>query len=133
MDEAEKIKLEKMKRLIKAQKKEGNPRIDRPIVINDSDFDSTVQRYPLVLVDFWAPWCHPCKIIAPSIEALAKENAGKLVCAKVNIDENPQIVMRFQTISIPTLILFKNGEPVDRITGAVPKSYLEERINAFLY
>ena len=82
-----------------------------------------------VLVDFWATWCGPCLAIAPHVEALANEHAGRLQVGKLNIDDHPGIAGQFGVRSIPTLILFKGGKPVDQIVGAVPKSKLEEMVN----
>lgn len=101
---------------------------DHPITVTDETFAEVIKKYPLVLVDFWAVWCHPCKMVAPTIEAVAKENAGKLVCAKLNTDENPKTSAAFRIMSIPTLMLFKDGKHVDTIIGAVPKSTIDERI-----
>ena len=82
-----------------------------------------------VLVDFWATWCGPCLAIAPHVEALANEHAGRLQVGKLNIDDHPGIAGQFGVRSIPTLILFKGGKPVNQIVGAVPKSKLEEMVN----
>lgn len=133
MDEAERIKREKLEKMKMAMKeKEMARKLDTPITITDDDFDSTISKYPLVLVDFWATWCPPCRLIAPVIEELAKEHNGKLICAKLNVDENPKSAAKYQTMSIPTLILFKNGRPVEKVVGAVPKSHLEEKIRPHL-
>ena len=105
---------------------------EKPVSITDSDFDEIVGKYPLLLVDFWAPWCHPCRTIAPIIDSLAKEYKGKLVCAKLDIDENIKTTRRFQVNSIPTVILFKDGRPVDTIIGVVPKSYFESKLRPYL-
>ncbi|MFQ5975590.1 MAG: thioredoxin [Candidatus Hydrothermarchaeales archaeon] len=105
---------------------------DHPITITDGVFDNIIKKYPLVLVDFWAGWCHPCRMIEPTIEEVAKENAGKLVCAKLNVDENPNTSAKFRIMSIPTLMLFKDGQQVDTIIGAVPKSTIDERIKPHL-
>lgn len=79
-----------------------------------------------VLVDFWAPWCAPCRAIAPHVEALANEYAGKMKVGKVNVDENPSTSSQYGIRSIPTLLVFKGGKPVDQIIGSVSKSHLEE-------
>ncbi len=98
----------------------------------DDNFESMVKEHPLILVDFWAAWCFPCKMVAPTIEELAKEFEGKVTFAKLNVDENPKTAMRFGITSIPTLILFKNGEVVEKVIGAVPKEHLVEKIKAHL-
>ena len=78
-----------------------------------------------MVVDFWAEWCHPCKLIAPIIEELAKEFAGKVTFAKFNVDDGPEIAMIYGISAIPTLMYFKNGKPIDQITGALPKNLLK--------
>lgn len=98
----------------------------------DDNFEGMVKEHPLILVDFWAAWCFPCKMVAPTIEELANEFEGKVTFAKLNVDENPKTAMRFGITSIPTLILFKNGEVVEKVIGAVPKDHLAEKIRAHL-
>jgi thioredoxin 1 len=103
---------------------------DKVMSIGDSDFDSKVLKSELpCLVDFWAPWCGPCKAIGPVVEELAGEFEGKLRVAKMNVDDNPATPGKFGIRAIPTLILFKDGEVVDQITGAVGKAQLTELIN----
>ncbi len=86
----------------------------------------------LVLVDFWAVWCGPCKMIAPTIEELSKEYGDKLKVVKLNTDENPDIASKYKIMGIPTLIFFKNGEKVDQMVGAVPKPQIKSKIDSFL-
>lgn len=101
--------------------------------INDDSFDSEVLKSDkLTLVDFWAPWCGPCKIIGPIIDELAAEYEGKVKFAKLNVDDNPSTASNYGVRGIPTMILFKNGEPKDQIVGAVPKTHLEKAINESL-
>ncbi|MDH4144795.1 MAG: thioredoxin [Acidimicrobiia bacterium] len=101
--------------------------------LSDTTFDETVAgSSEPVLVDFWAEWCGPCKMIAPILDEMADEHAGKLAIAKVNVDENPDIARRFQVMSIPTLILFKDGEPAKRLVGARGKGQLVSEIEEFL-
>lgn len=97
--------------------------------ITDANFDSEVLQSDLpVLIDLWAVWCGPCKMIEPSVDQLASEYAGKLKVGKLNVDENPQTAVRYGVRSIPTLLLFKNGELKDQIIGAVPKKMIEGKV-----
>ncbi|HEX7409418.1 MAG TPA: thioredoxin [Candidatus Binatia bacterium] len=98
--------------------------------VSDSSFDSEVLKSPLpVLVDFWAPWCGPCKAIAPVVADLAKEYAGRLKVVKINIDDHQQTPSRYGVRGIPNLILFKDGQVRDQIVGAVPKTQLVKAIS----
>ena len=102
---------------------------DKVIAFSDANFDREVLQSDIpVLVDFWATWCAPCKAIAPLIDAMADEYAGKLKVGKVNVDENPATPGKYGVRGIPTIILFKGGAVVDQIVGAVPKSQLEALI-----
>jgi len=102
---------------------------DKVIHISDSEFDNKILKGTLpCLVDFWAPWCGPCKAIGPVIDELAEEYDGKLQIAKMNVDDNPATPGKYGIRAIPTLILFKNGEVVDQITGAVGKAQLADLI-----
>ncbi|MDO9517880.1 MAG: thioredoxin [Methanosarcinaceae archaeon] len=105
---------------------------DTPIHITDFDFDAIISGYPLVLVDFWAEWCGPCHMVAPTVESLAKEHCGKLVCAKVDVDRNHESATKFDASSIPTLILFKDGVEVERMVGAAPKAQFDDMLKVYL-
>ena len=99
------------------------------VEINDSNFEEEVIKSDLpVLIDFWAEWCAPCRIIAPIVEEIAAEYQGKVKVGKVNVDNNPQTSMNYGIRSIPTLLIFKDGKPVDQLIGAVPKSEIETKI-----
>ncbi len=104
-----------------------------PIEVNESTWDDEVLNSELpVLVDFWAEWCGPCKMIAPSVHDLALEYDGKLNVAKLDVDSAPNIAMKYRVSSIPALIFFKDGKPVDQVIGAVPKGALKKKIDAVL-
>jgi thioredoxin 1 len=99
------------------------------IEATDANFESEVLGSEVpVLVDFWAVWCAPCRMIAPIVEQLASEKEGKLKVAKVDVDNNPQTAIKYNIRSIPTLLVFKNGSVVDQMIGAVPKSMIESRL-----
>ncbi len=104
------------------------------ITVNDENFDDEVLQSDIpVLVDFWAEWCGPCKVVGPTIEALAVDYAGKVKVAKLNVDDNPQAAGRFGVRSIPTLIVFKDGEAQQAAIGVKPKGQLAELIEKYLH
>jgi thioredoxin 1 len=101
--------------------------------VTDQNFHQEVEADGVAMVDFWAAWCGPCRIIAPVVEQLAHEYAAQgLKVGKLDVDQNPQTAARFGVRSIPTVLFFKNGEVVDRLVGAMPKPYFEEKIQALL-
>jgi len=107
--------------------------IDEPIHVTDSAFEKTVLNSTIpVIVDFWAPWCGPCKMIAPLLEKIAKENAGKVLIAKVNTDENPEWAMKYGVQGIPTMLFFSGGKIIHRQVGAIPEPMLHTVVTQFL-
>lgn len=129
--ELERMKLKKLKELMGGSS-EAEEKPVKPIHLSEDVFDDFVKRHPLVLVDFWASWCGPCMMIAPIIDELAREYAGRVVFAKVDVDRNRRLAMRFGIMSIPTLMLFKDGKPVDMIMGAQPKPMIKRLIDQYL-
>lgn len=104
----------------------------KPVEVTDAEFDQLLAQNPLVLVDFWAEWCAPCRMIAPILEELAQEYEGRVVVAKLDVDEHPKTAMRYRVMSIPTVILFKEGQPVEVLVGAQPKRNFEAKIQKHL-
>jgi len=105
---------------------------DGPVVVTDGDFDQLISRFPLVVVDLWAEWCMPCRMIAPIIHELAQKYRGRIVFAELNVDENPATASRYGVMAIPTLLVFRDGDLVDQIVGALPRSKLESRLSEHL-
>jgi len=109
------------------------PTYDQPVSVTDGTFAREVLESPLpVLVDFWAPWCGPCRMVAPILEDVAKEYAGKLVVAKVDTDQNPQWATKFGVRGIPTMLFVKDGKVVDQQVGAVPKQVITSKLQHIL-
>lgn len=103
------------------------------VTVTDTNFDDEVAQSSVpVLVDFWAIWCGPCRVVAPVVEEIANEQSGKLKVAKVDVDANPITAQQYGIMSIPTLMVFKNGQPVERIIGFMPKQQLMRRIEPHL-
>jgi len=128
-DELEAIKQKKLAELEKAAAaKAMMSSLTEPIVLTDSNFASEVAKYPLILVDFWAPWCGPCRMVSPIIEQLAKEYSGRVAFGKVNVDECQMTAASFGIQSIPTMMIFKGGKAVDVLVGAMPKGQIEMKL-----
>lgn len=134
--EDEELRIINEKRMKKLQQimneKELLRNITTPLNLDESDFTQTINKFPLVLVDFWAPWCGPCRMMSPIIDQVGKDYRGKLVVGKVNVDENPNISRQFGISSIPTLMLFKSGQAVNNIIGSVSKSRIDEMVRMHL-
>lgn len=130
-DELKRIKERKLRKLMEGF--EGKMVMNKGIVyITDSNFKKVVDEHPLVLVDFFAEWCMPCRMMAPIVEELAKDYAGKVLVEKINVDENPATAEEFQVFSIPTLVIIKSGREVDRIVGFVPKNNIVDKLEKHL-
>ena len=123
-------KLAEMQKIAAARSSMNN--ISKPIVLTDSNFREEVSKYPLILVDFWAPWCGPCRMVSPIIEQLASEYAGRVVFGKLNIDENQLVAKSFGIQSIPTMMILKNSRVIDISVGALPKAQIQVKIQQHL-
>jgi len=133
-EELERIKQAKLQEMMKGavSQKQGESALNKPVNVTDATFQEMIQNHPLVVVDCWAAWCAPCHMIAPVIEEMARDYAGRILFGKLNVDENPEVAMQYQIMSIPTLLVFKNGKLVDRIIGAMPRKVLEPKITRHL-
>lgn len=129
-EELEKIKEEKMQELMEKAKGPDYP--DSPITITDSNFQEIVNKYPVVLVDFWSQQCPACRMMDKVIESLADKYSGKIVFGKLNIGQNPRTQSRFGIRGVPTSIIFKNGEAVERIVGMKPAPRMEGKLENYL-
>lgn len=132
--ELERIREEKLKRMRESMSEEqgSGDWPSGPVEVTDSSFDDFVNKYDVSVIDCWAPWCGPCKMIAPIVEELAQEYEGQIAFGKLNTDENQAISLRYHVMSIPTLLVFKDGELADQIVGAMPKTTLETEIKKHL-
>jgi len=129
--ELEKIRAKKLRELT-TKMKGKEPAQNVLITFDDAHFEEAVKKYPLMLIDCWAAWCGPCRIIEPVVDELARDYAGRITVGKLNVDENPNTSMSFGITSIPTLLIMKSGKEVERIIGAVPKQFIEEKLRKYL-
>jgi thioredoxin 1 len=133
VDESElyQIRLKKIQAMIDQTKK---PELanNHPAVLADDTFEEAVQTHDILVLDFWAPWCGPCRMVGPIIEALSAEYAGKVAFGKMNVDENQVVPSSFGVMSIPTIVIFDHGKEVERLVGAYPKAHIEEMIKRYL-
>ncbi len=128
--ELEAIRARKLQELMNATRTPSPPAVvvtadGKPVLLTDANFESEIRKPGVILVDFWAAWCGPCLRVAPTLEAIARENAGKMRLGKLNVDENPRTAQRFQVMSIPTMLVFKDGKLVDGVVGALPRLQIE--------
>ena len=130
MDELEAIRKKKMEQIIKKQELESYP--DKPVIVTDADFNQFISKYPLVVVDCWAEWCAPCRTLAPTIDELATEYRGKIVFGKLDTDNNRATSMQYKISSIPAMLVFKNGNFVGQIIGAVPKGQIVQQLQPLM-
>jgi len=127
--ELKRIRENKLRRSLGEKTKEMST---EPIIVTDSNFNETIKKHSLILIDFWAPWCGPCRALHPTIEELTREYAGRITIGKLNVDENPNTAECYQVYSIPTLIIMKDGSEADRIVGLVPKKHIEAVLSKHL-
>ena len=129
--ELEQIRLRKIQAML--DQAEGSKQVsNHPITLTDDTFYSTVQANELLIVDFWAPWCGPCRMVGPIIEQLAEEYSGKVTFGKMNVDENRKVPSTFRVMSIPTIVVFDHGKAVETLVGACSKSHIEAIFKRYL-
>ena len=134
-DEVRKINEKKFEEMLKlrSQPLGASPSNQgKPIEVTDANFSEVVKSRPLVVVDFWAPWCGPCRVVSPILEQLASEMSSQATFGKLNVDDNPRTSQQFGIQGIPTIMVFKDGEPVDGLVGAAPKQMIEARIKPYI-
>ncbi len=127
MDELERIKKEKVRKMLE---KKSYP--DRPVKVNDNDFESFVSKYPFVVIDCWANWCGPCKMLGPVIDELSKKYKGRIIFGKLDVTQNKIVPDKYNVRSIPTLLIFKKSELIDKLIGFNSKAELESKLSGYL-
>jgi thioredoxin 1 len=132
LEEIKRKKVTKMLELSQGKLQLNQECNSKPVTLTDACFSSEVEKHKVIVVDFWAPWCGPCRAVGPIIEQLASEYVGKVVFGKINVDENQIVPGQFGVQGIPTLMVFKNGEPVETIIGACPKAHIESKFRPYI-
>lgn len=130
MDELESIRQKRMQELQHSLEQKQYP--SSTVTISDASFDEFVSKYPLVLVDCWAPWCGPCRMLSPILDELATEMQGKVVFGKLNVDDEKMTAVKFGITSIPAMLIFKDGKFVDQLIGAVPKQNIIQKLQSYM-
>ena len=131
LEQIRKKKLEELKnRYMNGGSKMEENMPNTPLQVTDADIETHIKKYETFVIDCWAPWCGPCRMVGPVIDELEKDMQGKIVFGKLNVDENQQTSMKYNIMSIPTLLVFKNGEMIDRIVGALPKDALKNKLES---
>jgi len=135
LDDLDEIRKKKMEKMMKEINKPQEPSVqfpDKPVIVTDETLDSAARQYPVFILDCWAEWCGPCRMLGPIIEELAGELKGRVVFGKLNVDQNMQTANKHRISAIPTLLVFKNGKLVDKLVGAYPKGTLAAKIQKYL-
>jgi len=133
MDEIEKIREKKLQELKESlENKQQKESYSEPINVNDADVGQKINENQVVVIDCWAPWCGPCKTISPVIDRLAARYAGKILFCKLNVDQNKSTAMKYGINSIPTILIFKNSDLVDKVIGAVPENSLTNKLDSLI-
>jgi len=130
LDDLDEIRKKKMEKMMKEMNRPPAPSVqlpDKPVIITDETLDSAAKQYPVFILDCWAEWCGPCRMLGPIIEELAGELKGKVVFGKLNVDQNNADRNKHRISAIPTLLVFKNGKLVDKLVGAIPKARWQQK------
>jgi thioredoxin 1 len=136
MDELERIKQKRLREMMRKVGSRANDSTDgwptMPVELADATFNEVISKYPLVVVDCWAEWCAPCRMVGPVVEELARDYRGRIVFGKLNVDSNVMTAQQYGIMSIPTLLVFKNGQLANQLVGAMPRYMLEPQITMYL-